>query len=40
MMGKTKHLCRPGFELELAQIEAEVDRRWLRLKAMNDHPLL
>ena len=40
MMGKTKHLCRPEFELELAQIEAEVDRRWLRLKAMNDHPLL
>jgi pyruvate ferredoxin oxidoreductase alpha subunit len=40
MMGKTKHLCRPGYEKELAEIEEEVDRRWQRLKAMNDHPLL
>ena len=39
-MGKTKHLCRPGYEKELAEIEEEVDRRWQRLKAMNDHPLL
>ncbi len=40
MMGKTKHLCRPGYETELAEIEAEVDRRWQRLKAMHEHPLL
>jgi len=40
MMGKTKHLCRPEFADELAQIENEVQRRWLRLKAMNDNPLL
>jgi len=39
-MGKTKHLCRPGYESELAEIEREVDRRWRRLKAMHDHPLL
>jgi len=39
-MGKTKHLCRPEFAPELAEIEAEVDRRWQRLKAMHDHPLL
>ena len=39
-MGKTKHLCRPGFETELAEIEHEVDRRWQRLKVMNEHPLL
>ena len=39
-MGKTKHLCRPGYETELAEIEREVDRRWQRLKAMHDHPLL
>jgi pyruvate ferredoxin oxidoreductase alpha subunit len=39
-MGKTKHLCRPGYETELAEIEAEVDRRWQRLKAMHEHPLL
>jgi pyruvate ferredoxin oxidoreductase alpha subunit len=40
MLGKTKHLCRPEFADDLAEIEAEVDRRWQRLKAMNDHPLL
>ena len=39
-MGKTKHLCRPEFAPELAEIEAEVERRWQRLKAMNEHPLL
>jgi pyruvate ferredoxin oxidoreductase alpha subunit len=39
-MGKTKHLCRPGYEKELAEIEHEVDRRWQRLKAMHEHPLL
>jgi len=40
MMGKTRHLTRPGFEDELARIEAEVDHRWERLKAMSEHPLL
>ena len=40
LMGKTKHLCRAGNEATLAAIEAEVQRRWLRLKAMNDNPLL
>jgi len=40
LMGKTKHLCQPGTEATLATIEAEVQRRWLRLKAMNDNPLL
>ena len=25
---------------KLAEIEAEVDRRWRRLKAMSEHPLL
>ena len=40
LMGKTKHLCRAGNEATLAVIEAEVQRRWLRLKAMNDNPLL
>jgi hypothetical protein len=39
-MGKTKHLCKSGNEATLAVIEAEVQRRWLRLKAMNDNPLL
>ncbi|HET7566829.1 MAG TPA: thiamine pyrophosphate-dependent enzyme [Gaiellaceae bacterium] len=39
-LGKTRHLTRPGFEAELAEIEAEVDRRWRRLKAMSEHPEL
>jgi pyruvate ferredoxin oxidoreductase alpha subunit len=39
-MGKTKHLCRPANQPLLATIEAEVERRWLRLKAKDEHPLL
>ncbi len=40
LMGKTKHLCQPGNEATLASIEAEVERRWQRLKARDEHPLL
>ncbi|MBI4668533.1 MAG: pyruvate synthase [Elusimicrobia bacterium] len=40
MMGKTKHLLAKGNESVLKAFEAEVERRWLRLKAMHDHPLL
>ena len=40
LMGKTKHLCQPDNEALLASIEAEVERRWQRLKAMHDNPLL
>ncbi|HMK99656.1 MAG TPA: transketolase C-terminal domain-containing protein, partial [Acidimicrobiales bacterium] len=40
LMGKTKHLCQPGNEATLAVIEAEVQRRWRRLKAMDADPLL
>src|SRR5581483_6701363 len=40
LMGKTRHLCQPGNEAVLASIEAEVERRWQRLKAKNEHPLL
>ena len=39
-MGKTKHLCKPGNEAVLASIEAEVERRWQRLKAKDENPLL
>jgi pyruvate ferredoxin oxidoreductase alpha subunit len=39
-MGKTKHLRTPGDEATLASIEAEVERRWQRLKAKDEHPLL
>ncbi len=40
LMGKTRHLCQPGNEAALASIEAEVERRWQRLKAKDAHPLL
>jgi len=40
MMGKTRHLVRPEYATVLAEIEAEVERRWQRLKAMHEHPLL
>jgi pyruvate ferredoxin oxidoreductase alpha subunit len=40
VMGKTKHLCKPEHAERLASIEAEVERRWQRLKAMDEHPLL
>lgn len=40
LMGKTKHLLKPEQNEMLERIQSEVDRRWERLKAMNDHPLL
>ncbi|GFP38127.1 pyruvate ferredoxin oxidoreductase alpha subunit, partial [Candidatus Hakubella thermalkaliphila] len=40
MMGKTRHLTRPEHADILAAFEAEVERRWRRLKAMHEHPLL
>ena len=40
LMGKTKHLCRPENAGLLASVETEIERRWQRLKAMHDHPLL
>jgi len=40
LMGKTKHLCQPSNAGTLATIEAEVERRWLRLKAKHENPLL
>ncbi len=40
LMGKTKHLGKPENEAMLALIETEVERRWQRLRAKHDHPLL
>ncbi len=40
LMGKTRHLARPQYEHELAAIEEEVERRWQRLKAKHESPLL
>jgi pyruvate ferredoxin oxidoreductase alpha subunit len=38
LMGKTKHLLSPDNAEHLEAIEKEVERRWLRLKAMHEHP--
>jgi pyruvate ferredoxin oxidoreductase alpha subunit len=40
LMGKTGHLLEPGNSEIVAEIQAETDRRWARLKAMHEHPLL
>jgi pyruvate ferredoxin oxidoreductase alpha subunit len=40
MMGKAKHLLDPQYASQLEKAEAEVDRRWTRIKAMSEHPLL
>ncbi len=39
-MGKTKHLVRPEYKDLLKEIEQEVERRWRRLKAMHENPIL
>ena len=40
MMGRTKHLKNPVYGEVVESIQAEIDRRWARLKAMNDSELL
>lgn len=40
MMGKAKHLLRPENADHLKDFQQEVDRRWYRLKARAEHPLL
>jgi len=39
-MGKTRHLTKPENSQILAEIEHEAERRWKRIKAMHEHPLL
>ena len=39
-MGKTRHLLKTECKPELELIQAEVDRRWARLKEMHKNPLL
>jgi pyruvate ferredoxin oxidoreductase alpha subunit len=39
-MGKTKHMLKPDCKDVLDSFQAEVDRRWLRLKEMHKNPLL
>jgi len=40
LMGKTRHLLRPANAEIVEAIEAETQRRWARIKAMHEHPLL
>lgn len=40
MMGRTKHLAKAEYASIAAEIQAEVDRRFERLKARADHPIL
>jgi pyruvate ferredoxin oxidoreductase alpha subunit len=40
LMGKTRHLLQPDNAAIVAGIQAETDRRWARIKAMHEHPLL
>ncbi|TCT12282.1 pyruvate ferredoxin oxidoreductase alpha subunit [Natranaerovirga pectinivora] len=40
MMGRTKHLLKPENKEVLDAIQVEVDRRWERLKAMSENPVL
>jgi len=40
MMGKSKHLLKPEYSETLQALEKEVERRWRRLKAMHENPLL
>ena len=39
-LGKTRHLARPEYAEQLGEIEAEIERRWQRLKAMHASPVL
>jgi pyruvate ferredoxin oxidoreductase alpha subunit len=39
-MGKTKHMLKPDCKPELDRFQAEVDRRWIRLKELHKNPLL
>jgi len=40
LMGKTRHLLQPHYAPQLEALEAEIERRWQRLKAMHEHPQL
>lgn len=40
LMGRTRHLIKPQYSEIINSTQKEVDRRWERLKAMDEHPLL
>ncbi len=39
-MGKTKHLLNPEFKDQFQTFESEIERRWSRLKARDENPIL
>ncbi|MCL1926201.1 MAG: thiamine pyrophosphate-dependent enzyme [Syntrophorhabdaceae bacterium] len=39
-MGKTKHMLNPEMKEALDRFQAEIDRRWIRLKEMHKNPYL
>lgn len=40
MLGKTKHLLKPEYQHYLKAFDQEVERRWLKLKAKHENPVL
>lgn len=40
MMGRTRHLTKPEYSKVTESIQQEIDRRFARLKARSEHPLL
>jgi len=40
MMGRTRHLCDENYVAVREEVQREVDRRWMRLKALAEHPQL
>lgn len=40
MMGRTKHLCHDNYREVRENIQREADKRWIRLKAKAEHPIL
>ncbi len=40
MMGRTKHLCNENYKDVRESIQREADKRWIRLKARAEHPIL
>jgi pyruvate ferredoxin oxidoreductase alpha subunit len=40
MMGRSRHMTKPAYAAHTEDVQKEVDRRWTRLKAMAENPVL
>lgn len=40
LMGRTRHLCNEDYQQIRENIQREIDKRWIRLKAQAEHPIL